>query len=254
MSKPYFSIPLKKRLEAFKLNGKTKLGHGWYDPASDHANKIEGVWHWVPNATIETGLINAGSFHGTWGGPSFTLKGSSTELRFVENLSGHFRNVTPAHEALPSIRHRGWYVDSFQSETCHGLVMQIPGRDGTPRYLYGVSDPWNSNTGMVAWRTHEWADNKEDAARWADSMAETYAEICREDDIQQRAEQQIEEHQERIVEIRTELRKLAADIRQSKVVGSVCDALKASIRALREESHECHREIVKLKDKPWEVA
>lgn len=252
MSKPYFSIPLRKRLEAFKRNGRTKLGHGWHDPAPDHANKIKGVWHWVPGTTINTGLINGESHHGAWCGEPFTLKGSSTELRFVENLSGYFRNVTPAHEIV-SLKHTGWYVDNFQSETCHGLVMQIPGRDGTPRYLYGVNDPWNSNSGMVAWRTHEWTGSKEDAARWADSMAEHYAEICREDDAKFQAEQQIEEKRNRIVEIRTELRKLAADIRQSKVVGSVCDALRGSIQALREESHECHQEIEKLKNNPWEA-
>ena len=266
----YFSKPLRLRLEAYKRNvaaGTPKLGGGWYDPAWDTTktskeNLARGArWHWVPSETISTGLISGESHHGTLGGEPFNLKGSSTELRYVEDLGGHFRNVRPCHEIV-RLEHTGWYVDQFQDKTCHGLVMQLPGRDGKPIYLYGVNDPWNKNTGMVAWRRCEWTDDQKEAARWADDMAKHYAETCREDNAKQQAEQDIEEARNQIKELRLEAKQLVREIkdhrRQNPKAGAlssfspaICSALKAQIKSLREESHELYKRITEREDNYW---
>lgn len=39
--------------------------------------------------------------------------------------------------------------------------------------MYGVADPFNDGPAILS---HDIADNKEDAARWADQLAEWYAE------------------------------------------------------------------------------
>lgn len=268
MSKPYLSIPLAQRLKAFKLNGKTKLGHGWheppYDTTKDRAANSKCKWCWVPDTVIETGLVNGESHHGCWSGPSWKPAGMSTELRVCDNLTGYFRNVTEADE-LVRLNHKGWYVDSNYDETTKGIVVQLPARDGKPVYLHGCTDPWNANMALIAWRECEWTEDKEEAARWADSVAESYAEMLREDHAKEEAKHEIEQARERIEEIRITTRLLTREIKDVKRLNpktkqavspftpAICDALKIRIRHLRSESHELWERITKLEDNYWEA-
>lgn len=246
MSKAYLSLSLSLRLAAYKRNlaeGKKKLGTGWYDPAKrrdDPANK-SARWYWVPEHTVETGLVNGESHHGCWSGAPWKMKGSSTELRFCDNLSGYFRNVRDTDDIL-SLKHHGWYVDQHQSETTKGIVVQIPGRDGKPIFLYGVTDPWNKHAGMIAWRASEWTDDEKDAARWADQQAEYYAEFCREDDAKQTAESDIEEAKGEIAQTREQLRELIESIRDNRERGVVLEAplqkvITDEVKRLRKQMH-----------------
>lgn len=257
MSKPYLSIPLSLRLKAFKLNGKTKLGHGWHEPPYDttkgHKENAHCKWNWVPERTVQTGLINGESHHGCWGGDPWKIKGSSTELRYVENLTGYFRNVEKASDII-RMDHTGWYVDNFQDSTCHGIVVQLPARNGKPVYLYGVTDPWNKNTGMIAWRQSEWTDDKKEAARWADSQAEYYAEFCREDEARESAKAEIEEAKKRIKEIRIDRKAIMADVRQSGLLRpKICEAVRSQVQELMEESRTLYKRIKKLEDNYWDA-
>ena len=185
------------------------------------------------------------------GGKPFKLDGSSTRLTWMEDLSGHFRNVTDAHRVI-KLGHTGWYLDSFQSETAHGIVLQLPARDGKPVWLHGVADPYNSNSGMVALEAHEWTDVKEDAARWSDRMAEIYAEVSREADSKDQAERQIETARERIAALREDLLSTIRDTRTSlNLKPKVCEAVRIRIKAMHVEMNECRRRIVILTDSPW---
>lgn len=245
MSRSYLSIPLRERLEAFKRNkreGKTALGGGWHDPPYT-GGKNKSKWHWVPSSTVDQS--------GMRGGQPFKIDGSSTELTWCEDLAGYFREVGEAHKVV-NLSHTGWYVDIHQDETCHGIVLQLPARDGKPVYLYGVADPWNANCGMVALSMNEWTDDKEEAARWADQMAEYYAESAREDDLKQRAEIEIEESQDRIKEIRTEVHEIIDDMRPHLQLPAtkICSVVKEKIRDLLRERHSLYRRIEKLSDDP----
>lgn len=247
MSKPYLSIPLHTRLAAWKRGDKTKLGGHWYDTPPTAENKFKGVgWHCVPEHVVNPDPL--------WGGQPWTIKGSSTELRFVEDLSGYFRNVQKAHDII-KLDHTGWFTDNFNEQTCHGIVVQLPARNGEPVYLYGVNDPNNKNTGMIAWQKCEWTNDKETAARWADDMAKYYAEANRESEAEETATTQIAEARERIVEIRTELRVLSAEVRQQSAVLTkpICDVLRREMKNLRAESHKLWKRIKKLQDNYWEA-
>lgn len=103
---------------------------------------------------------------------------NGSKLRWVENIAEGLR-VTAAHD-VDEIRlgHKGWYCDSFESDTIHGLVIQLPTREkGCPRYLAGYSDAWNDGCGVVDFSDN--FDTPSDAAHAADSMAQNAAEKMR---------------------------------------------------------------------------
>jgi len=243
MSKSYLSIPLSLRLKAYRLNGKKQLGHHWFDEPGTAENKWKGKgYHAVPTSTCNP--------DGCWGGAPWQIDKRGTEFRWVENLSHYFRNITPSHDII-KLNHTGWFTDNDNNETCHGLVLQLPARDGKEIYLCGVNDPNNDDAGFVAFRKCEWADNKEDAARWADRMAERYAESEREHDAKFHAEQDIEQARERIVAIRLDLRSLITSTRESVLKPRVCEAVRDQMKSLREESHELWKEITERQDNYW---
>jgi hypothetical protein len=63
--------------------------------------------------------------------------------------------------------------DNDTGETARGVVFQLPGRDRKPRFISGIADPNNDGCAILSL---EIFDDKEDAARNADSLAEMYAD------------------------------------------------------------------------------
>jgi protein-L-isoaspartate O-methyltransferase len=116
-------------------------------------------------------------------------KHSGQRYRFVEHPHDGLRFVgdvqdirMPGSGNLPYIDramvdHNGWYVDNYQDETVCGRVYQLPARGGKWQYVPAISDPWNDGAILDF---HSVTDDIKDAIRWADSMAETYAEDERE--------------------------------------------------------------------------
>lgn len=124
--------------------------------------------------------------------------------RWIENPeSMGLRLVGLAHEVSPAghaymrnaVEHTGWYLDPHgMGETVSGVVYQVTGKDGRARYVAGYADPWNcdSKGNGPAYlcleliqgdkRDSDWEcdDGLREAARYADSMAETMAEQERE--------------------------------------------------------------------------
>jgi len=129
--------------------------------------------------------------------------GGDKGMRWIENIGDGLR-VYEAHTVNTRIRHTGWFVDDYQEGMVCGLVVQLPARkgsggDGPEMYYPGVSDAWNDGCGVVDF-TQCTAD-KLDCARWADSMAERYAEEERE--YQQTESERVrreEEEQEQALE------------------------------------------------------
>jgi len=230
----YLNIPLFKRLKAFRQNkqdGRPQgLGGGWHDE-----NK---KWHWVPHGFSTTP---------DFGSPFQTKWWPSAKTRWCENLSGHFRETGKAHELI-RLNYKGWFVDNFQDSSTRGLVLQLPSRKGKSLYLAACTDPWNKNCGIVEMCFY---DEKEEAARAADQLAECYAEDAREDDLKQLAESEIAQLKTSIKSTRKHIRTLVTGIRQSKVSTVVCQQLRNDVRRLRQQVREQLARIQKIQSEPW---
>lgn len=101
-----------------------------------------------------------------------------------------WRDVGDAADIV-SMRHTGWYADEGGSELYVGHVWQLPARDGSPRYVAGYIEKQFSrdngrSSGYVVLSLHrgnvEIFEDKDDAARAADSLAESQADKSREYD------------------------------------------------------------------------
>lgn len=156
--------------------------------------------------------------------PEFVAEGSRDRYRWVENVSDGLRYVGASHDII-NLNHTGWFADNFQDETIHGEVYQLPAREGKPQYVPAVSDPNNDNCACVDFSSV--TDDKEDAARWADSMAEQWAE-------REREYQAKENQKQRLEDIEDEIKTLYADFRRiSREIRANCDQVKG-IAVVRE--------------------
>lgn len=97
---------------------------------------------------------------------------SQGRYRFVEHASRGLRLVGFA-DTIVRLNHTGWYTDSDYSTLMRGVVYQLPSRKGCTQYLAGYADPWNDDAAFLCMDIEH---DKEDAARFADRIAEIYAE------------------------------------------------------------------------------
>ncbi len=103
-----------------------------------------------------------------------TFEQGSESLFWCERPSNHLRLVGFADEIARSINHTGWYTDDDgDRETMRGVVYQLPARNGQTRFMYGYADPNNDGPACLSLTI---ATDKEDAARFADRVAERAAE------------------------------------------------------------------------------
>ncbi len=80
-------------------------------------------------------------------------------------------------------RYGGWYADAFQDETYTGNVWQLPARNGEPQFIAGYVEQNSGYAVLDATRGRlTLFDDREDAARAADGLAERHAERNREHD------------------------------------------------------------------------
>lgn len=130
--------------------------------------------------------------------------------RWVENVTDGLRKVGDADD-LVRLNHTGWYTDNWQDETVKGEVYQMPARDGKPVYIPAVNDPCNDDCACLDFTST--TDDKEDAARWADSMAESWAEREREYRAEEDRKAKLEEIEDEIKSTYQGFRELAREIR-----------------------------------------
>lgn len=78
-------------------------------------------------------------------------------------------------------RYGGWYADAYQDETYTGNVWQLPARNGEPQFIAGYVERDSGYAVLDATRGRlTLFDDREDAARAADGLAERMAERERE--------------------------------------------------------------------------
>ena len=90
---------------------------------------------------------------------------------YLEQPGSMLRFVGAAHDIV-RVGHTGWYLDDEDGVTIHGVVYQLPAQHGSERYLAGHSDAHNPGAASLSL---EILDDKDDAARAADAMAERVA-------------------------------------------------------------------------------
>jgi len=111
------------------------------------------------------------------------------EGRWIEQVNCDLREPVGFSDQIEDsgVKHQGWFADvEFQDEVYRGVVYRLP----RGRFLYGYADPCNPDCGFFS---NEFAETVEDAARWADSMAEHAAEVEREYQAAWRAGRRVED-------------------------------------------------------------
>lgn len=153
-----------------------------------------------------------------------------------------FRSIQKAHD-LVRLSHTGWFTDSFDwGETAYGTVSVL--RLGRFAYIvpgYSHSD-WDNDwldfsaaqriPARDAWdecgrETGELSDAMHSMAYTADSIAQRFAEECREQSEKDQAEQRIEQCREEITDARETVREL---IREIRAAGAMPPTICATIR------------------------
>ena len=158
---------------------------------------------------------------------AYNPESKENHYRWVEHISDGLREVDEASKII-RLDHTGWFVDNFQDETVHGIVYRLPARDGKEQFAPAVNDPWNQDCALVDF--HSITDDKEDAARWADSMAERYAEKEREFQAEESAKMRIEDINEEIKKEYQEFRRISRELRANCAVIQGIEVIRELVR------------------------
>lgn len=163
----------------------------------------------------------------------------------VENANGRLR-VTACHDCESwrrgSSHHKGWYIDSMQSDTIHGVVIRLP----HGRALVGYSDAWGSGTYILSPGIESAATDKEftDLIYQADNMAEHAAEALRMHD----------EYWQALCKARADLRDVARDTREALQLMRDHKSLGTVTWYVCEAAQEAHDAYVAARNMALELA
>lgn len=209
-------------------------------------------------ARAEKGRANYGedSYYANWRSwlirttkqpPTFRPDEKDPGKVYVDNLELGWRACGDSHDII-RLRHTGWYADNDQNGLLKGCVLQLPSRNGEPRYVPATyCTEWDGATIYMG----DIGPDKEQAARNADSYAEREAERSREFYAKDEAEQQIAQKREEIHELNKEALELLREIKGQTFTPAVCSALKSSLQGLLRDRKACFKRIVKLQDDFW---
>lgn len=204
---------------------------------------------------------------GTW---DDRLPSSLVGMRWCDDLDAFFRDVKKATDIGRRFQFNGYGTrNDDMSEATVGLVCQLPARAGKPCYVAGYSDECNDGMGCVDLR--ETYSDEMECARAADRLAELYAELRRDDDAKDRAEQDIESARDDIAMLRAEHTQLAREMRLAQRVqfdlldasyvpparlsdrapSAICKALRAQLKQLRTDVQRAIKTIKARRDNYW---
>lgn len=203
---------------------------------------------------------SAGNYSSKWGGAPFAIGENvgyrHTFARWHESPETPFRFVGLASDCA-KLGHTGWYTrsDDCGSDPSRGAVYMLP----HGRYLAAIADPYQSakdGSGPAMIETDKAGNpeiycDKESAAQAADRLADIYAESAREDDrVFQRVKELEEERDEAestLDELRSDARGLLEEIRESKLSPGLCQRLTSQLVAMRRRMHEAYATIKSAK-------
>lgn len=161
--------------------------------------------------------------------------------------------------------HCGWYLEDegayVSGETARGVVLQLPARAGKALYVPGVADPYNNGPAVVC--LDDATEDQSDAARWADRLAEIYAEDARDYQRAANARFRFDELAEQVKDERRAAIQLLADRRAARnadvpadVLARLCKHIAGAVETCRRCIREARAERAKLEsdfgsDKGW---
>lgn len=148
-------------------------------------------------------------------------------------------------EGSRRVNHSGWFTDSFHLETVAGYVLQLPARDGRPRYVPAIQ--WSCNDSATV-RPLDVYDSALDAAGAADRWAEREAESEREYQTAWQAGSQWADLGADIASTRRELLAILAERRKVKGLEApaLCAAITDSVHRLLDDIREAREERSRL--------
>lgn len=178
-------------------------------------------------------VIKEGSHKGFWFHSKWPEK--TTYMRSCHNGD---------KEAMRILEHQGWFTDSFQNGTVYACAIEVriprrrAKREGVEHDDRGQGDGYTRIRWVAATEHSDWDqiridrnnlhDTLRDAILEADSVAERYAEVCREADAKDQAEQ-------RIADLKQEIEDSQADIARYKAeLESLCEQHVVAREALEE--------------------
>lgn len=233
--------PLFKRLEEYK-----KMRHIERTKGKCHVLNV------ISNRVTHPPLEEQGQKH-------FDLCGS--KCSWTDDRAYPFDHIRYADEEVSYIRHTGWFVDSFQSDTTRGVALRVH-RD---TWIAAVTDPWNwdskNREGQLMVIVDSVFDTAEEAAKVADRHAKRWAEECREEDAKHQASLRIEELKDELAENRKERRIINRALHDSMKSGLLKPELLEETRLCllkcierrRAHSREAWAKIRKLEKNPFEA-
>jgi hypothetical protein len=170
-------------------------------------------------------------------GPNFSEDGRRGFIP-VQALEG-LRQTGMAHDIV-RLKHTGWYADAYCSELYCGQVWQMPARNGSPRYIAGYVEQ-DAEYAVIESEKGQFCiyDDKEEAARSADYLAEKCAERQREYSEAERAENDAMELKD---DAKTAVHAIVKALKDQKQVGalagSLCEYLVDELQEAREQWNE----------------
>jgi hypothetical protein len=171
-------------------------------------------------------------------------------------FTGTAHDIARAEGYYRSIDHTGWYTrfEDYNEKTC-GVVFQLPARNGKPRYVAGFSDPANkiNERSSASVSFDQFYDDKMDAARAADRLAELMAEESCEYDEAWQAGSHYADLAREVATLRKEALELIQEAKQAAGImrnafPALCSAIRASIQGTLAEIQELRKERAKLLD------
>lgn len=201
---------------------------------------------------------NAGTY--TWRNVRWsTLKASNANWRGIDEKGRYVAMDLKAIEGLRDtghadeiirLDHRGWFADTFQDQTYRGHVWQLPARNGEPVYICGYAEP---DAGVVVLSATDgqldMTSEKEDAARWADRLAEVNA---RRDCEYSEADQKLQAALDTVADRKTEAAQIIRALRDQKAVGplagTLCAMLLEEFSSARRQFHKALAELAEARE------
>jgi hypothetical protein len=178
--------------------------------------------------------------------------------RWIDTSSITFREVGKSHTILSRLNHTGWYLDPWYDRTSCGVVWQLTGKNKKNRYLASCCDGMDRNgydNDYFLFDVRNVYDTEEEAALYADQIAESYAERSKESYVKEYAHDKILETQEEISNLKSVIKEICLDIRNIKknipktVFHSVLSDIKHKVKSLKEM-----RKLIKdLEENPWSI-
>lgn len=173
------------------------------------------------------------------------------EKYYCSEIPSGCREVGTSEDIL-RLNHSGWYTDTEGRETCYGVVIQYPSRDGNPQY-YAAVEYKNADYVTLFLKNVYFA--KEFAAREADECARIEGERQRELEEEEIAQHRVEDLEENITTSRKECLALLREMRKIRYSGQVrfdqvhiFEACLAQVRRYLNTIKKARKEIKDLKE------